>query len=74
MGGAAVTLAVAWGEADGDVAAERQEDAVALDVAAGEEDDMAGFAVGGGDDDETLAVGIGRVLLLQGGWLVPQGG
>ena len=62
------------GETVGDVAAERQGDEAAFAVATGKEDDNAGFAVEGRDDDDTLAVGIGRVLLLHGGWLVPQGG
>ena len=74
MGGAAGTVAVAWEETDGDVAADRQGDAAAFAVAAGKEDDIAGLAVEGRDDDDTPDVGKGRrVLLLHGGWLVPQG-
>ena len=53
------------GETVGDVAAERQGDEAAFAVATGKEDDIAGFAVQGRDDDDTLAVGIGRVLLLR---------
>ena len=74
MGGAVGTVAVAWEETDGDVAADRQGDVAAFAVAAGKENDIAGFAVEGREDDDTLAVGKGRVLLLHGGWLVPQGG